>query len=83
MITNIGKSLSLLSRLRRTRVLQNLRQIVEKRIPVKLVSSTYTGGAIVPEVPSSYLYLEILPDLQAKALNEHQDLLVWTHMNWS
>ena len=185
MIANIGEATFLVVAVKADSGITDLRQIVEKRIPVKLVASTYTGGAIVPEVLSSYLltedrlksfggtfatrlapgeegnvfigfagvatgpgefslinqaaqkydlkYLEILPDLRAKlakqfnleernmplglfrgvtkpvptlsrmgtvvygrtdmpddfaytlakALDEHQDLLAWTHMNWS
>ena len=185
MIANIGEATFLVVGVKSDLGITDLRDIAEKRIPVKMVAASYTGGAIVPAVLDYYgltedkvkalggtfagrldpgvegnvfigfagvatgprefnllneaaqkydlKYLEIAPDLKAKlvkqfnleerdmplglfrgvdkpvptvtrmgtviygrtdmpddfaytlakALDEHQDLLAWTHMNWS
>lgn len=58
MIANIGKATFLVVAVKADSGITNLRQIVERRIPVKLVASTYTGGSIVPSVLDSYLLTE-------------------------
>jgi uncharacterized protein len=58
MIANIGEATFLVVAVKADSGITDLRQIVEKRIPVKLVAATYTGGSIVPEVLNYYSLTE-------------------------